>query len=145
MDKQPFWQTKTLKEMNQDEWESLCDSCGKCCLNKIEDEDTNEIFFTSVVCNLIDLKTCRCTQYQNRTHLVPDCKDIKAEKYLQYDWLPTTCAYRLVAENKDLPSWHPLITGNPESVHEAGVSIRSYAITEDDANDLVEHVIEWLT
>lgn len=145
MNNKPFWQSKKLTEMSVQEWESLCDSCGKCCLNKIEDEDTGEIFFTSVVCNLIDRETCRCTRYLERTRLVPDCVDIKAEKFLQYDWLPTTCAYRLVAEGKDLPDWHPLVSGNPETVHEAGVSVRSYAISEGEASDLVEHVIEWLS
>lgn len=141
----PFWKTKKLTEMSREEWESLCDNCGKCCLNKLEDEDTGEIFFTSVVCDLIDLKTCRCTRYQNRTQLVPDCIDIKSEEFVQFDWLPSTCAYRLVAEEQDLPSWHPLITGQGESVHDAGVSIRSYAITESESSDLLDHVIEWLT
>ncbi len=143
MNPAPFWKTKKLTEMSSGEWESLCDGCGKCCLNKLEDEDSGEIFFTSVACELIDLKTCRCTQYQNRTRLVPDCIDIKSVAFVQYDWLPATCAYRLVAEGEDLPSWHPLISGRPESVHEAGVSIRSYAIRESESSDLTEHIIEW--
>ncbi|MGH8547604.1 MAG: YcgN family cysteine cluster protein [Methylococcales bacterium] len=140
-----FWKNKKLTEMNHEEWESLCDGCGKCCLNKLEDEDTGEVFFTSVVCDLIDLKTCRCTQYAHRTRLVPDCVDIRSEAYVQYDWMPSTCAYRLVAEGQDLPSWHPLISGRSESVHEAGVSIRSYAIRESESSDLMEHLIEWRT
>lgn len=140
----PFWKIKKLTEMSLSEWESLCDGCGKCCLNKLEDEDTGEIYFTSVVCQLMDLNTCRCTRYHQRTQLVPDCKDIKTEKFVQYDWLPTTCGYRLVAEGKDLPSWHPLVSGSSESVHEAGVSVRSYAISESEALDLCEHIIEWL-
>jgi len=144
MNSTPFWQRKNLTEMDQHEWESLCDSCGKCCLNKLEDEDTGKIFFTSVVCDLIDAKTCRCTQYQQRTQLVPNCIDIKSETFVQYDWLPETCAYRRLAEGKDLPSWHPLITGTFDSVHEAGVSVRSYATPESDANDLQDYVIEWL-
>jgi uncharacterized protein len=144
MNPEPFWIRKKLTEMNREEWESLCDGCGKCCLNKLEDEDTGEIVFTSVVCNLIDLNTCRCTRYHERTRLVPDCIDIKSEAFVQYDWLPSTCAYRLIAEGKDLPSWHPLISGSMESVHEAGASIRSYAITESQATGLVEHIIEWL-
>lgn len=139
----PFWKRKKLTEMTPEEWESLCDGCGKCCLNKLEDEDTGEIFFTSVVCDLIDLKTCRCTQYHDRTRLVPDCFDIKSRPFVQYDWLPATCAYRLVAEGEDLRPWHPLISGRPDSVHEAGVSIRSYAIKESESSDLIEHVIEW--
>jgi len=145
MNSSTFWKTKKLTEMNRGEWESLCDSCGKCCLNKLEDEDTGEVMFTSVVCDLIDPETCRCTRYQKRTQLVPNCIDIKQETFVQYDWLPSTCAYRLVAEGKDLPSWHPLVTGDPESVHEAGVSIRSYAIKESEASDLVDHIIEWMS
>ena len=141
----PFWKRKKLTEMTDNEWESLCDNCGKCCLNKLEDEDTGEIMFTSVVCNLIDMKTCRCTRYQERTRLVPGCIAIKSEPIVQYDWLPSTCAYRILAEGKDLPSWHPLVSGTSKSVHDAGVSVRSYAITERDADDLVHHVIEWLT
>ena len=140
----PFWKSKKLTEMNRAEWESLCDGCGKCCLNKLEDEDTGEIVFTNVVCDLMDLETCRCTQYQNRTQLVPDCFDIKSEKFVQYDWLPSTCAYRLVAEGQDLPAWHPLVSGSSEAVHESGASIRSYAVAESDAVDLMDHIIEWM-
>ncbi|MGR9107986.1 MAG: YcgN family cysteine cluster protein [Gammaproteobacteria bacterium] len=139
-----FWKTKKLTELDCAEWESLCDGCGKCCLNKLEDEDTGEIAFTNVVCDRIDLTTCRCTCYENRTRLVPNCVDIKTEAFVQYDWLPPSCAYRLVAEGRDLPAWHPLISGRPESVHEAGASIRSYAITESDASDLVNHIIDWI-
>ncbi len=145
MNNSAFWKRKSLTEMTTAEWESLCDNCGKCCLNKLEDEDTSEVVFTSVVCNLMDLKTCKCTRYSERRTLVSDCLDLKSEQFIQYHWLPSTCAYRLVAQGNDLPSWHPLITGDPESVHKAGVSIRSYAIKESDASDLFEHVIEWLT
>lgn len=145
MNKTPFWKQKKLTEMNQEEWESVCDGCAKCCLNKLEDEATGEIVFTSVACNLIDLETCRCGQYRNRTQLVSNCVDIKSEVFVQYDWLPSTCAYRLLAEGKDLPSWHPLVSETRESVHDAGVSIRSFAIREGDANELHDHVIEWLT
>ncbi len=141
----PFWRSKKLTEMNQSEWESLCDGCGKCCLTKLEDEDSGEIVFTNVVCDLMDSKTCRCTQYQDRTRLVPSCVDIKKESFVQYDWLPTTCAYRLLAEGKDLPSWHPLVTNDLNSVHKAGVSVRSYAIKESEAGDLTEYIIEWLS
>lgn len=143
MNTQPFWKIKKLDEMSVDEWESLCDSCGKCCLHKLEDEDSGDIVFTSVVCKLIDFDTCRCTRYLQRTQLVPDCLDMKASTFTQYHWLPNTCAYRLLSENKDLPSWHPLITGNYETVHEAGISIRSYAVCESQVQDLTEHIIEW--
>ncbi len=139
-----FWKTKTLAEMTTAEWESLCDNCGKCCLNKLEDEDTGDIFFTSVVCNLIDLNTCRCTRYAERTTLVPECIDLKQHDFAEYTWLPSTCAYRLLTDGNELPSWHPLITGDPESVKEAGVSISSYAMKESEVEDLEDHIIEWL-
>ena len=139
-----FWKTKTLAEMTTEEWESLCDNCGKCCLNKLEDEDSGDIYFTSVVCNLIDLDTCRCTRYADRTRLVPECIDLKQHDFAEYNWLPATCAYRLLVDGKELPSWHPLITGDPESVKEAGVSISSYAMKESEVEDLEDHIIEWL-
>jgi len=139
-----FWKTKTLAEMTTAEWESLCDNCGKCCLNKLEDEDTGDIFFTSVVCNLIDLNTCRCTRYAERTTLVPECIDLKQHDFVEYTWLPSTCAYRLLTDGNELPAWHPLITGDPESVKEAGVSISSYAMKESEVEDLEDHIIEWL-
>jgi len=139
-----FWETKTLAEMTTEEWESLCDNCGKCCLNKLEDEDSGDIYFTSVVCNLIDLDTCRCTRYADRTRLVPECIDLKQHDFAEYNWLPATCAYRLLVDGKELPSWHPLITGDPESVKDAGVSISSYAMKESEVEDLEDHIIEWL-
>ena len=142
MNSTPFWKRKTLTEMNQQEWESLCDRCGKCCLSKLEDEDTGEIVFTSVVCDLIDLKNCCCTNYRQRTRLVSNCINIRSEAFIQYDWLPNTCAYRLLAEGKELPLWHPLITGTFDSVHEAGVSVRSYATRESEVFDLEDYIIE---
>lgn len=139
-----FWETKKLSEMTVEEWESVCDGCAKCCLNKLEDEDSGEIFFTSVVCNLIDLNTCRCTRYTERTKLVPECLDLKQHDFAEYNWLPSTCAYRLLIDEKQLPSWHPLVSGSQESVAEAGVSISSYAMKESEIDDLEDHIIEWL-
>ncbi|WP_445368928.1 YcgN family cysteine cluster protein [Methylomonas sp. BW4-1] len=139
-----FWETKTLAQMSTEEWESLCDNCGKCCLNKLEDEDTGEIAFTSVACDLIDLETCRCTRYSERCTLVPECIDLKQHDFAEYNWLPSTCAYRLLTDGEALPSWHPLITGTRESVKEAGVSISSYAVKESQVTDLEDHIIEWL-
>jgi len=139
-----FWETKKLSEMSTDEWESICDSCGKCCLNKLEDEDTGKIFFTSVVCDLIDLESCRCTRYSERTTLVPECLDLKQHDFAEYNWLPATCAYRLLSDGEPLPSWHPLVSGEKESTKEAGVSIGSYAMKESDVDDLEDHIIEWL-
>ncbi len=139
-----FWKTKKLPEMTTEEWESLCDNCGKCCLHKLEDEDSGEIVFTSVACKLINLTTCRCTRYNERTQLVPECLNLKQNDFTQYHWLPSTCAYRLLNEDKELPAWHPLVSGSTTSVKKAGVSIRSYAIKESMAVNLEDHVIEWL-
>ncbi|HIF54424.1 MAG: YcgN family cysteine cluster protein [Methylococcales bacterium] len=139
-----FWESKKLSEMTTTEWESICDGCGKCCLNKLEDEDSGEIFFTSVVCDLIDLESCQCTRYSERTTLVPECLDLKQHDFAEYNWLPTTCAYRLLIDGKPLPSWHPLVSKNKDSVKEAGVSIASYAMKESDIDNLEDHIIEWL-
>jgi len=139
-----FWKIKKLAEMTAEEWESLCDNCGKCCLHKLEDEDTGEIVFTNVACRLINLNTCRCTRYSERTRLVPECLDLKQYDFTQFNWLPSTCAYRLLNDGKELPAWHPLLSGSTSSAKRAGVSISSYAIKESDAIDLEDHVIEWL-
>jgi hypothetical protein len=139
-----FWETKTLAEMTTEQWESLCDGCGQCCLHKLEDEDTGELAFTSVCCDLIDLDTCRCTRYSERCTLVPECLDLKQHDFAEYNWLPATCAYRLLTDGKPLPEWHPLITGNPESVKQAGASISSYATKESQVDDLEDYIIEWL-
>ncbi|MDD1608076.1 MAG: YcgN family cysteine cluster protein [Methylococcaceae bacterium] len=141
-----FWKTKTLPEMTTSEWESLCDGCAKCCLHKLEDEDTGDIYFTSIACRLIDLTTCRCTRYAERTQIIPDCLDLRQLKTEQYHWLPTTCAYRLLHEGKDLPEWHPLVLKSTRGVEESGISIRSYARKEskDDDLDLEDFILEWL-
>lgn len=139
-----FWETKTLAEMTTEQWESLCDGCGQCCLHKLEDEDTGELAFTSVCCDLIDLDTCRCTRYSERCNLVPECLDLKQHDFAEYNWLPATCAYRLLTDGKPLPEWHPLITGNPESVKQAGASISSYATKESQVDDLEDYIVEWL-
>ena len=113
--KEAFWKTKTLKELDQKEWESLCDGCGKCCLHKIEDEDTNEIHFTNVACKLLNPKTGLCSNYKNRKKHVPDCHQLTPKKIQNINWLPSTCSYRLVHEGQDLPSWHHLKTGSKKS------------------------------
>jgi uncharacterized cysteine cluster protein YcgN (CxxCxxCC family) len=120
----PFWQAKSLEDMSASEWESLCDGCARCCLVKLEDEDTAEIHFTDIGCALLDAKSCRCLDYRRRKQRVPDCVKLTPAAVRSLSWLPVTCAYRLVAEGKDLPDWHPLVSGSPESVHEAGVSVR---------------------
>jgi len=140
----PFWRTKRLDEMSQDEWESLCDGCGQCCLHKLEDADSGEIALTDVACKLLDLGTCRCTDYANRKALIPDCVEITPDNAGALDWMPATCGYRLLAEGKDLAWWHPLVSGDPETVHRAGISVRGRAVSEARVGDLENHVQAWL-
>jgi len=142
---EPFWQTKTLADMSEVEWESLCDGCGRCCLNKLEDWDTGEIFFTDVVCWLFDAGSCRCRDYPNRHERVADCIALTPENAGELSWLPPTCAYRLLAEERDLYWWHPLVSGDPETVHVAGISVRGRTLSEADVPDteLEDHVVEW--
>jgi hypothetical protein len=142
----PFWKAKTLAQMSAEEWESLCDGCGKCCLSKIEDEDTLEIFYTSVACRLFDEGACQCTDYANRSAQVPDCVTLTAYNIGELRWMPKTCAYRLVAEGRDLYSWHHLVCGDREAVHRAGQSVRgkiSAIETELAApEDYFDHILE---
>jgi hypothetical protein len=137
----PFWETKRLEQMNAKEWESLCDGCGLCCLIRFEDEDTNEIIPTRVHCRLFDSNTCACTDYANRKRHVPDCIKLTPHNIEDLEWMPKSCAYRRLHEGRGLPSWHPLVTGDPESVHTAGVSIRGQTITEaclEEAEDALD-------
>lgn len=140
-----FWKTKTLSEMSSEEWESLCDGCGRCCLHKLEDEDTGDIYITRVACKLLDLKTCHCTKYLQRTELVVDCMDLRDVDFYQYDWLPRTCAYRLLYEEKSLPAWHPLISKDKNSVEKAEIAVSGFAISEtdvEDLDDLEDYILE---
>lgn len=129
-DKVPFWVRKTLAEMTDSEWESLCDGCARCCLQKLQDDDTDEIYYTSVVCRYMDPDTCRCTQYEKRSELVPTCIQVKQARDEDFQWFPDTCAYRLLQEGKPLFDWHPLISGDPNSVHAAGISVRGKVISD---------------
>lgn len=141
----PFWRTTTLEAMSEAEWESLCDGCGRCCLNKLEDWDTGAIAWTNIACKLLDHGTCRCTNYPNRAEIVPDCISLTPEEVRTLSWLPPTCGYRLVAEGKDLPWWHPLVSGDPETVHSAGISVRDRVIDETGIvlEDYENHLVEW--
>lgn len=140
-----FWERKTMTQMSQDEWEALCDGCGKCCLNKLEDEDSGEVVLTNIACRLLDDNTCRCAQYDIRHQFVPECIVLTASNIPEHlYWMPQTCAYRLVHEGRPLKDWHPLISGHANSVHAAGVSVKDKTVPEFeiDEDDWEEHVIE---
>lgn len=142
---EPFWR-KGLENLDKQEWESLCDGCGRCCLVKLEDEDTGKIHFTDVACKLFDCQTCRCRDYASRRRKVRDCIKLTPENLKTIPWLPPTCAYRLVMEGKDLPWWHPLVSGTPDTVHEAGVSVRGRVGAMEDElrlSQYLDHVVKW--
>jgi uncharacterized cysteine cluster protein YcgN (CxxCxxCC family) len=128
-----FWKRKSLKEMSSDEWESLCDGCALCCLQKLEDEDTGDVYFTDLACRLLDVDTCRCKDYASRAKKVANCMVLSADEPEAYRWLPATCAYRRLAEGQDLPQWHPLISGDPDSVHAAGISAKGKIVSETES------------
>ncbi len=141
----PFWESKSLAEMTEAEWESLCDGCGRCCLIKLEDSETGQIDDTDVACKLFDSHRCSCRDYANRQTRVPDCVKLDPETAATIAWMPRTCAYRLLAEGHPLYWWHPLVSGDPESVHEAGISVRGQVVDERrvaDA-DLEDHIVYW--
>ncbi len=140
---EPFWRTKTLREMSRPEWESLCDGCGKCCLHKLQYDDTGEVHYTNVACRLLDLDSCRCSNYPQRQRHVPDCVALRPDKVLELGWLPSTCAYRRLANGQPLAWWHPLVSGDPETVHAAGQSVRGRAIAEKKADILDHHIVTW--
>ena len=135
MSTRPFWEHKKLEEMTVPEWESLCDGCGLCCLIRFEDEETGEIIPTRVHCRLFDAGACRCTDYENRKKTVPDCIKLTPHNIDALEWMPPSCAYRRLHEGKSLPAWHPLVTGDPESVHKAGVSVRGQTVSETTFTD----------
>jgi len=141
-EEKPFWETKRLDQMSRAEWESVCDGCGKCCLHKLEDEETGELMATNVACRLLDRRTGLCSDYKHRHAYVPECVRLTPSKLRQIDWLPNTCAYRLLDEGRPLEDWHPLISGDPESVKRAGHSVSGWTVSEDDAGDLEHHLID---
>lgn len=140
-----FWEKKPLDKLSEAEWEALCDGCGKCCLNKLEDEDSGEVALTRVACRLLDDQTCRCAHYENRHQFIPECIVLRPDNLDTHAyWMPQTCAYRLLWQGKPLPAWHPLITGDPNSVHSAGVSVQGMTVSEFDTpeEDWEDHIIE---
>jgi len=136
-----FWKQKRLSQMSHDEWESLCDGCARCCLHKLEDEEEGTVYYTRAACSLLDIKTCRCSDYPNRQQKMPDCLQLSVDHANYFDWLPETCAYRLLAEGEPLPEWHPLITGDPDSVVKAGISVREIARGNCDLENLIPEII----
>ena len=143
VEKEPFWKRKALSEMSKLEWESLCDGCGRCCLNKLENEDTLEIYHTNVACRLLNMETCKCSSYEDRKRFVPECQILTARNLKNYPWLPSTCAYRMLSEGNDLAWWHPLVSGDPNTVNEAEISVRGRIVSERDTNNLENHIVSW--
>lgn len=137
-----FWEDTPLDKLDRAQWESLCDGCGKCCIHKLEDDETGELFPTNVACRLLDRRTAQCSNYKHRHAFVPECVRLTPAKLATIDWLPSTCAYRLLADGEPLPEWHHLICGDREAVHRAGISVRGWTISEDDAGDLEYHLTD---
>ncbi len=131
----PFWERKTLAQMTRTEWESLCDGCGQCCLHKLQDYDTGDYYVTDIACQLLDCRSCRCSDYADRFATIPDCVQLTPKKVYETDWLPETCAYRKLADGKPLDWWHPLVSGDPNTVHEAGISVQDKAVAGDPTVD----------
>jgi len=141
-----WWQDKPLAELSEAQWEALCDGCAKCCLHKLEDEESGEVFYTKVRCRYLDEQTCRCTDYAHRSVLVPSCIPLRSGEVRALDWLPSTCAYRLRANRQPLPDWHPLVSGDASTVHQAWISIRGRAISDEyvHPDGFDEYVIHWV-
>jgi uncharacterized cysteine cluster protein YcgN (CxxCxxCC family) len=141
-----FWRTKSLTELTSDEWESLCDGCGRCCLKKLEDETTGRIAYTDVACRLLDSKRCRCRRYAERNALVPDCLTLDPHDTRSFAWLPVTCAYRKLAEGRPLSWWHPLVSGDADTVHRAGISVRGRVLSERavGTDELESRIVTWI-
>lgn len=143
MDNVPFWQRKTLAEMTEDEWELLCDGCGRCCLHKLEDEDTGIVYYTNVACRLLDTQSCKCKDYARRKVLIRDCVKLNPNQPEFLQQMPPSCTYRLLEEGNPLPRWHHLITGNRETIHSAGISVRNRTVKEEEVTDYEDQIVDW--
>ena len=141
-----FWNTKSLAEMTAEEWESVCDGCGRCCLHKLQDEDSGLMFYTDVACRLLDRERCRCSNYPQRMAIVHDCLGLASDAEARFDWLPLSCAYRRLANRLPLEWWHPLGSGDPNTVHQAGISVRGKTVPETSVtrDELEDHIIHWI-
>jgi uncharacterized cysteine cluster protein YcgN (CxxCxxCC family) len=139
----PFWKRKRLDQLSRPEWESLCDGCGRCCLIKLEDAETGDVDYTDIACRLLDLGSCRCSDYKMRKRRVPDCVVLTAANINDLQWMPSTCAYRLIHEGKDLAWWHPLVSGDPATVHHAGISVRNRVVPEERNDDPEDRIVTW--
>lgn len=146
MNSRAFWETKTLEQMSQPEWESLCDGCARCCLHKLEDEDSGEVFYTAVVCRYLDQETCVCGDYENRHKNVPNCVELTPERTVEFKWLPTTCAYRRLSEGRGLADWHPLVAGNRDMMKAAGIPVTGKVLDERyvHPDDFETQIISWV-
>lgn len=142
---EPFWKTKSLKDMSDAQWESLCDGCARCCLNKLEDWDSGQIVWTNVACKLLDGQSCRCQDYDNRQKTVPDCIQLTPKNIQDLSWLPPTCAYRLISEGHELYWWHPLVSGDQDTVHHAGISVQNKTVSEKGMapEELEDYIVDW--
>jgi uncharacterized cysteine cluster protein YcgN (CxxCxxCC family) len=138
-----FWKQKRLDEMTTEEWESLCDGCGKCCLNKLIDDETDELYYTNAACKLLDRDACHCRHYTERFTFVPGCAAITVDNIASLTWLPDSCAYIRLYQGRDLPSWHPLITGSKEAMHAAGMSVKGKVVCETKVRDMEDHIVLW--
>ena len=138
----PFWEATPLEELDRGQWEALCDGCGKCCIHKLEDEETGELMATNVACKLLDRRTAQCSNYKHRHAFVSECVRLSRDNVHEIDWLPSTCAYRLRREGEQLPRWHYLVCGDKDAVHRAGESVRGWTVSEIDAGDLENHIVD---
>lgn len=142
----PFWQEKSMQEMSQEEWESLCDRCGKCCLQKLQDDETDEIYYTNLACQYLNIQHCQCQVYPQRLEKVAACADLTLDKLEEFSWLPDTCSYRVLSETGDLPNWHPLVTGSHREMIRQGLRVSAYAVSENSVaeEDWDTHLIRWV-